>query len=51
MRPWLEKVFSASPKADRFNLFPELNSSLAPFHVKYQTFQYHYEEGTVPQPV
>lgn len=26
------------------NLFPELNSSLAPFHVKYQTFQYHSEE-------
>lgn len=44
-------VVPALPKADWFNLFPELNSSLAPFHVKYQTFQYHYGEGTVAQPV
>lgn len=51
MRPCLELVFPALPKADGLNLFPELNSSLAPFHVKYQTFQYHYGEGTVAQPV
>lgn len=51
MRPWFVMVFPALPKADWFNLFPELNSSLPPFHVKYQTFQYHYREGRVAQPV
>lgn len=43
--------FPLLPKAEGLNLFPVLNSSLATFHVKYQTFQYHSEESTVAHPV
>ena len=44
-------VFPLLPRAEGLNLFPVLNSSLAPFHVKYQTFQYHSEESTVAHAV
>lgn len=45
------KYFLTRSKAEGLNLFPVLNSSLATFHVKYQTFQYHSEESTVAPPV
>lgn len=55
-RPLMRRLLSTLefpllPKAEGLNLFPVLNSSLATFHVKYQTFQYHSEESTVAHPV
>ena len=55
-RPLMRRLLSALefpllPTAEGLNLFPVLNSSLATFHVKYQTFQYHSEESTVAHPV
>ena len=55
-RPLMRRLLSALefpllPTAKGLNLFPVLNSSLATFHVKYQTFQYHSEESTVAHPV
>lgn len=47
----LESAFICCLKQTGLTLFPELNSSLASFHVQYQTFQYHSEESTVAHSV